>query len=240
MLSIVHLLVPVCFLGQVVTSSEQAASRKNITACLLPLDEGNCRGLLPQYYYNRYTQMCEEFSYGGCDCTNKNTLMTDSRTVIIVSTLLESRAVDSCQGKWSNCAEVPKICRMEVEPGPCRGYIKRYAYNLLTMKCELFIYGGCYGNDNNFGNEASCLESCSPKRNAPSFCYSPKDEGSCSASVSRYYFNIENKSCEEFQYTGCAGNSNNFIRLEDCINVCKKGNKKPRNKNRIRKPKIQS
>ncbi|XP_040208262.1 tissue factor pathway inhibitor 2-like [Rana temporaria] len=221
MLSIVHLLLPVCFLGQVVTSSEQAAPRSNITACLLPRVEGNCRGLIPQFYYDRYTQTCEEFLYGGCD-GNANNFET----------------VEDCEKTCWKIKKVPKPCRMEVEPGPCRGYIKRYAYNLLTMKCELFIYGGCYGNDNNYRDEASCLEACSPKRNAPSFCYSPKDEGSCSASVNRYYFNIESKSCEEFQYTGCGGNSNNFIRLEDCNKVCKKGNKRPRNKNRLRRPKI--
>ncbi|KAE8596240.1 hypothetical protein XENTR_v10016024 [Xenopus tropicalis] len=136
--------------------------------------------------------------------------------------------------------EVPKACRMDPDEGPCRGFLKRYAYNMQTMKCEQFYYGGCYGNDNNFKDKASCMDFCSPRRDAPSFCYSPKDEGSCSASVTRYYFNIESKACEEFVYTGCGGNSNNFVKMEDCDSVCKKGSKRPRNRNRIRVPRIQS
>ncbi|KAM5156768.1 tissue factor pathway inhibitor 2-like [Mantella aurantiaca] len=223
MLPLVRLLVPVCLLGQVVRSSQQAVSRGNMTACLLPQDEGNCRGLLPRYYYDRYKQTCQEFLYGGCD-GNANNFET----------------LEDCEKTCWKIKKVPKPCRMEEEPGPCRGYLKRYAYNLLTMKCEQFIYGGCYGNGNNFSDEASCLDACSPKKNAPSFCYSPKDEGSCSASVKRYYFNHESKSCEEFQYTGCGGNSNNFIRLQDCNKVCKKGNKRPKNKKRVQRPKIES
>ncbi|XP_053322404.1 tissue factor pathway inhibitor 2 [Spea bombifrons] len=196
-------------------------STETRTVCLLPLDEGPCRGLLPRYYYNRFTQTCEEFAYGGCD-GNANNFMF----------------LEDCEKVCSKIKKVPKPCRLDADPGPCRAMFKKFAFNLHTMKCEKFMYGGCYGNDNNFKDEASCLESCAPKRNAPSFCYSPKDEGSCSASVTRYYFNIESKACEEFNYTGCGGNSNNFVKIEDCNSVCKKGNRKP--KNRARKLRIRS
>ncbi|XP_040287135.1 tissue factor pathway inhibitor 2 isoform X2 [Bufo bufo] len=202
---------------------DEASTARNATSCLLPMDEGPCKALLPQYYYDRYAQTCLEFLYGGCG-GNANNFET----------------LEDCEKTCWKIKKVPKICRMEPEPGHCRAFLKRYAFNLITMKCEKFIYSGCYGNDNNFRDEASCLETCAPKRNAPSFCYNPRDEGSCSASVTRYYFNTESKACEEFTYTGCGGNSNNFVRMEDCNKVCKKGNKKPRPKNRIRKPKTQS
>ncbi|MEE6466568.1 hypothetical protein FKM82_006997 [Ascaphus truei] len=186
----------------------------NTAICLLPPDDGPCRALISRYYYDRYTQTCQEFFYGGCNGNANNFF-----------------SLDDCEKSCWKIKKVPKICRMEAEEGPCRGYFKRYFYNLKTKTCEQFVYGGCYGNDNNFNDEASCLDYCTPKRNALSFCYSPKDEGSCSASVTRYYFNIGSKTCEEFTYTGCGGNSNNFVRIEDCNSVCKKGTKKPKNRN---------
>ncbi|CAH2282852.1 tissue factor pathway inhibitor 2 isoform X2 [Pelobates cultripes] len=199
-------------IGTPVQNAERIATN-NSSICLLPPDEGPCHALLPRYYYDRFTQTCQEFSWGGCD-GNENNFMYQ----------------EDCEKTCWKIKKVPKICRMEASTGPCRGLFKKYAFNLLTMKCEIFYYGGCYGNDNRFRDEASCLEHCAPKRNAPSFCYSPKDEGSCSATVTRYYFNIETKACEEFVYTGCGGNSNNFVKIEDCNSVCKQGNKKPKNK----------
>ncbi|CAO2602901.1 Tissue factor pathway inhibitor 2, partial [Lemmus lemmus] len=59
----------------------------------------------------------------------------------------------------------------------------------------------------------------------PSFCSSPKDEGLCSANLTRYYFNSRNKACETFTYTGCGGNENNFYYLDDCDHACAKGRK---------------
>uniref|UniRef100_A0A8B9PB46 BPTI/Kunitz inhibitor domain-containing protein n=1 Tax=Apteryx owenii TaxID=8824 RepID=A0A8B9PB46_APTOW len=57
----------------------------------------------------------------------------------------------------------------------------------------------------------------------PLLCYSPKDEGLCSSSVSRYYYDSKSKTCKEFKYTGCGGNANNFVTETDCYNVCRKG-----------------
>uniref|UniRef100_A0A8C0G0W1 Tissue factor pathway inhibitor 2 n=1 Tax=Chelonoidis abingdonii TaxID=106734 RepID=A0A8C0G0W1_CHEAB len=138
----------------------------------------------------------------------------------------------------SSLSSLPKICRLEADPGPCRGYLKRYFFNLSSMKCEKFIYGGCYGNDNNFQDEDSCVDSCLAKFGCvpmlpqfkitqwllagPSLCYSPKDEGLCSSSVTRYYYDSKSQSCEEFSYTGCGGNANNFVNKKNCYNICKK------------------
>ncbi|KFP46388.1 Tissue factor pathway inhibitor 2, partial [Cathartes aura] len=125
--------------------------------------------------------------------------------------------------------EVPKLCRMEADGGPCRSHLKRYAFNLSSMRCEEFIYGGCYGNDNNFRDVQSCVDHCLPEKTGPLLCYSPKDEGLCSSSVPRYYYDTKTKSCKEFKYTGCGGNANNFVTETDCYNVCRKaGTEKPR------------
>ncbi|NWR66013.1 TFPI2 inhibitor, partial [Bucorvus abyssinicus] len=181
-------------------------------ACLLPPDEGPCRAMVPRWYYDRYTQSCQEFTYGGCH-GNANNFLT----------------LDDCEKNCWTIKKVPKICRLEADGGPCRSHLKRYAFNLSSMRCEEFIYGGCYGNGNNFRDLQSCVDHCLPEKNGPLLCYSPKDEGLCSSSVSRYYYDAKAKSCKEFKYTGCGGNANNFVTESDCYNVCRKaGTQKPR------------
>lgn len=44
----------------------------NQEVCLLPPKEGPCRALIPRWYYDRYTQTCQEFTYGGCQGNANN------------------------------------------------------------------------------------------------------------------------------------------------------------------------
>lgn len=52
------------------------------------------------------------------------------------------------------------VCLLQVDEGPCRGEIERYYYNTITQKCELFSYGGCQGNANNFKSFQECQKTC--------------------------------------------------------------------------------
>lgn len=49
------------------------------------------------------------------------------------------------------------------------------------------------------------------------------DQGSCYGILQRYYFDIVIGQCIKFNYTGCGGNLNNFISMEECETVCIKG-----------------
>jgi len=53
------------------------------------------------------------------------------------------------------------ICTLPAERGICVGDIKRYFYNSDTKTCELFQYGGCLGNENNFFTLHDCEQACS-------------------------------------------------------------------------------
>ena len=52
-------------------------------------------------------------------------------------------------------------------------------------------------------------------------CFS--STGNCSMSISRWYFNLKSRQCEEFTYTGCLGNGNNFASLFVCQEKCTVG-----------------
>ena len=44
--------------------------------------------------------------------------------------------------------------------------------------------------------------------------------GECDGSFPRWYFNHETKRCETFIYSGCKGDGNNFLTLEQCDRTC--------------------
>ena len=52
-------------------------------------------------------------------------------------------------------------------------------------------------------------------------CFS--STGNCSMSIRRWYFNLKSQQCEEFVYTGCLGNGNNFASLFVCQEKCTVG-----------------
>ncbi len=51
-------------------------------------------------------------------------------------------------------------CDLEPVTGPCLAYFPSYFYNSTTGNCEMFVYGGCQGNDNRFETVSDCLEAC--------------------------------------------------------------------------------
>ncbi|XP_073920833.1 tissue factor pathway inhibitor 2 isoform X2 [Castor canadensis] len=185
--------------------------------CFLRPDNGPCRALIPRYYYDRHTQNCLKFTYGGC-LGNANNF----------------ESLEACNDVCWRIEKVPLVCRMDVNDVQCGQPTWKYFFNLSSMACEKFMSGGCEHNGNQFPDEATCRDYCIPKRKSPSYCYSPKDEGSCSANITRYYFNSRFQVCEPFTYSGCGGNENNFVSKEDCGRVCTK-DLKEKKQNKISK-----
>lgn len=71
-------------------------------ACLLPPDDGPCRALVPRWYYDRYTQSCQEFSYGGCHGNANNFLSYDDCEKSCWTIKSESGA-PRAPGVWGAC-----------------------------------------------------------------------------------------------------------------------------------------
>lgn len=55
---------------------------------------------------------------------------------------------------------IPDSCSLEPVTGPCRAMQRKYFFNETSGKCEMFIYGGCRGNKNNFSSEEECKTYC--------------------------------------------------------------------------------
>ncbi|XP_078536611.1 tissue factor pathway inhibitor isoform X2 [Lissotriton helveticus] len=124
------------------------------------------------------------------------------------------------------------FCGYKRDSGPCKAILEKFYFNIRSLQCETFEYGGCDGNENNFETLAECQEKCvvkdtPPKKRRgkfnqekPSFCVLEDDPGICRGLITRYFYNKVSKKCEMFKYGGCLGNANNFKTIEDCQITC--------------------
>jgi hypothetical protein len=64
-----------------------------------------------------------------------------------------------CRGVSYGDPYVP-VCELPVAPGPCKAAFQRWYYSMAEGKCVQFVYGGCFGNANNFATQAECENRC--------------------------------------------------------------------------------
>ncbi|XP_078484376.1 uncharacterized protein LOC100180559 isoform X2 [Ciona intestinalis] len=198
---------------------------------------GPCKARMPRFYFDTDTGRCRLFTYGGCK-GNENRFLTPWA------------CRDTCGGAepvYTEEAPDPSAaCHLPKVRGPCKGSIPRFYYNPTTNRCQIFVYGGCAGNENNFETPRQCQSLCGGdvsfeyERNTgetartrsntltssetpmvpAEFCTTPMEEGPCRASLYRYHFNSETQLCSVFVYGGCRGNQNNFMAPEECQAAC--------------------
>ncbi|XP_028653177.1 kunitz-type protease inhibitor 2 isoform X2 [Erpetoichthys calabaricus] len=125
--------------------------------------------------------------------------------------------------------------------GPCRASFPRFFFNSTSQSCQLFIYGGCPGNDNNYLSMEDCQSFCGQGTVLPQvltnkdedqnkvtedttayaeYCLTEPVGGFCKASMPRYFYNSNAKMCQTFIYGGCMGNKNNYLTKEECQAKC--------------------
>ena len=122
--------------------------------------------------------------------------------------------------------EAIKICSLEADRGPCRPqdpakYFKRFYFNQTSSSCEIFLYGGCGGNHNNFENKTACQAFCGPPsveedKSVSTFdsanCVQSPKHGKCHLSEPRWFFSHWDNLCKPYNYSGCGANMNSFLR----------------------------
>ncbi|XP_017344319.1 protein AMBP [Ictalurus punctatus] len=107
-------------------------------------------------------------------------------------------------------------CTGAPDPGPCFGIFPRYHYNSSIMTCQIFQYGGCMGNQNNFHTEKECLQTCRTE----AVCRLQIDVGPCKKLLQFWAFDSTCGKCVSFNYGGCQGNGNRFYSQKECEEYC--------------------
>ncbi|XP_065054572.1 uncharacterized protein LOC135683288 isoform X1 [Rhopilema esculentum] len=145
---------------------------------------------LRYYYSNDPSvKDCVAFMYGGCrgngnnfesaeECVSKCRDPVSLRTTVPVAKKIESKTVKKIPGcnseygccedyvtpaKGPNQAGCPVYkhrCEYPKAKGPCGARITRWYYNARLQICNSFIWGGCFGNKNNYQSYESCMEKC--------------------------------------------------------------------------------
>ncbi|XP_038589579.1 protein AMBP-like [Micropterus salmoides] len=107
-------------------------------------------------------------------------------------------------------------CKAAPDTGPCFGLIQRYFYNSSSMSCELFKYGGCLGNQNNFENERECLQRCRTE----AVCRLPMAAEPCTGQPPIWAFDSSVGLCVPYKQGFCQANANKFYSKAECEEYC--------------------
>ncbi|KAK5851892.1 hypothetical protein PBY51_023409 [Eleginops maclovinus] len=107
-------------------------------------------------------------------------------------------------------------CKAAPDTGPCFGLHQRYYYNSSSMSCELFKYGGCMGNQNNFENERECLQRCRTE----AVCRLPMAVQPCTSQPPVWVFDSTVGLCVLYKNGNCQGNGNKFYSKAECGEYC--------------------
>ncbi|XP_017083163.2 papilin isoform X3 [Drosophila eugracilis] len=202
---------------------------------------GECSDWVLKWHFDRKYGGCRQFYYGGCG-GNGNRFETESDCQQRCSR--QERPAPTTPRAPAPTRQPPQPappaaaqCDQPTDPGQCDEWVLNWSYNQTAGQCQSFYYGGCGGNENRFGTEEECSSRCSPNidtrfgndddppeeirpESDTSKCFLAPELGNCFENETRWFYNSQEGLCDEFIYTGCGGNANNYASEEECQTEC--------------------
>uniref|UniRef100_A0A3P9IIE1 Si:dkeyp-73b11.8 n=1 Tax=Oryzias latipes TaxID=8090 RepID=A0A3P9IIE1_ORYLA len=123
-------------------------------------------------------------------------------------------------------SNIPEFCKEPHDTGHGTIFAFSMYYDPKSDQCNPFFYQGEGGNANRFTSERDCMSNCSPNaesvypRIATKACHLKKENGGCTGTFLRYYYDSVHDKCKKFIWTGCRGNGNRFFDYNSCNATC--------------------
>lgn len=153
--------------------------------CRVPKVVGRCRASMQRWWYNATGGSCQQFVYGGCGGNNNNYLTKEKcleKCADVTDNIIDGLAT-SKNGADSSIPSAPRsqnfddsssdilnyeeYCNAKAVTGPCRASFLRWYFDAEKNSCGNFIYGGCWGNKNNYLSKEECMSRCFGKQLYP-------------------------------------------------------------------------
>uniref|UniRef100_A0A158P8Y2 Kunitz/Bovine pancreatic trypsin inhibitor domain protein n=1 Tax=Angiostrongylus cantonensis TaxID=6313 RepID=A0A158P8Y2_ANGCA len=175
--------------------------------CEHDIEVGECSGVFVRFGYDKLTNDCRQFTYGGCGGNGNNfATVQECRNVCVKKLcnpnpqcdLARCQIVNDRNGcPFCSCPPVSQPIPPGLETTPCP--------EISVDKCK----DPCILINNRKG--------CKAGLHMIQFLYEP---GPCKHFVDRWYFNSVDGTCHPFKYGGCAGNRNHFFTQKECEIHC--------------------
>ncbi|KAJ1352069.1 hypothetical protein KIN20_008258 [Parelaphostrongylus tenuis] len=154
-----------------------------------------------------------------------------TRELTVCCSTGEQHMLLSATQRLINNIQVFNTCELPMMKGYGDSYLTRWHFDKKQKKCVKFIYSGEGGNQNMFLTQEDCQTVCpvyrNPCGNGKPFLVEDGDPcsevlviGEGDASLTRYYYDEETRTCRKFTYKGSKGNANNFLSVKDCEQMC--------------------
>ena len=113
---------------------------------------------------------------------------------------------------WSNWSPCSQSCGSGLHVRTRLYRVSKEEQLAAGCSVQLVEKGGCTGQSRRCGS--------GPGSDQRQVCQQEKQVGPCRGTFKRWYYDTNSKQCREFFFGGCRGNSNNFIKYEDCDKRC--------------------